>query len=196
MKICVKNRRSNTWKRKILGFSIEQIFVSYVQVTEHIWKQLEAPFRKIWGQNISLKDTNPYPKKFFCGSESISEKKICGSESEKMSSDPQHGFSDLILWGCSQCSCIESYIWHILCMFNWRQYVRPQLEFAVTAWAPWLEVISPRQRESKGWNGWLELQRKMSSAWFGDPREERREQQGLLQTYKILKNAIGNINCN
>jgi hypothetical protein len=53
------------------------------QVSEHIWKQLEATFRKIWGQNISLKNPNPYPnpKKIICGSE---------FESEKMSSDPQH----------------------------------------------------------------------------------------------------------
>jgi hypothetical protein len=28
---------------------------SDVQVPEHIWKQLEGPFRKIWGQNISIR---------------------------------------------------------------------------------------------------------------------------------------------
>jgi hypothetical protein len=56
MKIFVNNRRSNTWKRKILCFSIEKIFsLTYgTQVPEHKWKQLEAPLRKIWGQNISL----------------------------------------------------------------------------------------------------------------------------------------------
>jgi hypothetical protein len=30
-----------------------KIFFSHLQVPEHTWKQLEAPFRKIWGQNIS-----------------------------------------------------------------------------------------------------------------------------------------------
>jgi hypothetical protein len=63
MKICVKNRRSNTVKRNFLCFSIDNIFsLTYpVQVPEHlpVWKQLEAPFRKICGQNISLKDPNP-----------------------------------------------------------------------------------------------------------------------------------------
>jgi hypothetical protein len=44
-----------------------------VQVPEHIWKQLEPPFRKLWGQNIRRKDANPYPNP----------KKISGSESEK-----------------------------------------------------------------------------------------------------------------
>jgi hypothetical protein len=52
MKLFVRNRRSNTWKSKILCFSIEKYF-SDVQVPEHIWKQLEAPFRKLRGQNIS-----------------------------------------------------------------------------------------------------------------------------------------------
>jgi hypothetical protein len=32
-----------------------KICFSDVQVPEHIWKQLEAPFRKNWGQNISLR---------------------------------------------------------------------------------------------------------------------------------------------
>jgi hypothetical protein len=82
MKICLKNRRSNTWKRKYLMFFYWKIFFSGIQVPEHIWKQFEAPFRKIGGQNISLRiriririrkkllDPNPNPK--------------------KMSSDPQH----------------------------------------------------------------------------------------------------------
>jgi hypothetical protein len=55
MKICVKNRRSNTWTRKILCFSIKKILFTDVQVPEHVWKQLEAPVRKIWVQNISLR---------------------------------------------------------------------------------------------------------------------------------------------
>jgi hypothetical protein len=76
MKICVKNRRSNTSKRKILFFSIEKFFFSDVQIPEHILKQLEATFRKIWCQNISLKDPNP--------------KKNLYPNPKKMSSDPQH----------------------------------------------------------------------------------------------------------
>jgi hypothetical protein len=56
MNIFVKNKKSNTWKRKILCFFFWKNFVfSDVHVPEHIWKQLEAPFRKIWGQNISLR---------------------------------------------------------------------------------------------------------------------------------------------
>jgi hypothetical protein len=56
MNIFVKNQKSNTWKRKILCFSIYIFFLwRNVEVSEHIWKQLEAPFRKIWGQNISLR---------------------------------------------------------------------------------------------------------------------------------------------
>jgi hypothetical protein len=50
-----------------------------VHVPEHIGKQLEAPFGKIWGQNISLKNPNPNPKKIICGSESESEKNEFGS---------------------------------------------------------------------------------------------------------------------
>jgi hypothetical protein len=75
MKMCVKIEDQTLEREKSCVFLLK-IFYSDVQVPEHIRKQLEAPFRKIWGQNISLKDPNP--------------KKICGSESEKMSSDPQH----------------------------------------------------------------------------------------------------------
>jgi hypothetical protein len=70
-------------KEKNLMFFYSKFFFSDVQVSEHIWKHLEATFRKIWGQNISLRiriririrkkwfvDPNPNPK--------------------KMSSDPQH----------------------------------------------------------------------------------------------------------
>jgi hypothetical protein len=71
MKICVKNRRS-TLERENLMFFYWKNFFSEVQVHEHIWKQLEAPFRKIWGQNISLRIR--IRKKNFCGSES--EKKV------------------------------------------------------------------------------------------------------------------------
>jgi hypothetical protein len=39
-------KEKNYWKKK---------FFFGVQVPEHIWKQLEAPFRKNWGQNISLR---------------------------------------------------------------------------------------------------------------------------------------------
>jgi hypothetical protein len=42
-------------KEKNLKFIYWKFFLSDVQVPEHIWKQLEAPFRKIWGQNISLR---------------------------------------------------------------------------------------------------------------------------------------------
>jgi hypothetical protein len=55
MKICVKNRRSNTWKRKILWFSIENFFPLTYRFQNTFWKQLEAPFRKLWGQNIILR---------------------------------------------------------------------------------------------------------------------------------------------
>jgi hypothetical protein len=51
-----------------------------VQVSEHIRKQLEAPFRKMWGQNsLRIRIRIRIRKKI-----------ICGSESEKRSSDPQH----------------------------------------------------------------------------------------------------------
>jgi hypothetical protein len=40
-------------KEKKIMFFYWEIFFSDVQVPEHIWKHLEAPFRKIWGQNIS-----------------------------------------------------------------------------------------------------------------------------------------------
>jgi hypothetical protein len=76
-KFFVKNQKSNTWRRK--KFFYWKFVFSDVQVSEHIWKQLEATLRKIWGQNISLKNLNP--KKIICGSE---------SDSEKKSSDPQH----------------------------------------------------------------------------------------------------------
>jgi hypothetical protein len=57
-------------KEKNLMFFYWKHFFSYVQVPEHILKQLEAPFRKIWGQNISLririrkKIVDPNPKKW------------------------------------------------------------------------------------------------------------------------------------
>jgi hypothetical protein len=50
-----------------------------VQVPEHIWKQLEAPFRKIWGQIISLR-IRIRIRKFFC----------VDPNPKKMSLDPQH----------------------------------------------------------------------------------------------------------
>jgi hypothetical protein len=80
MKIFMKIRRSNTWKRKILFYSIETTIFSDVQVLEHIWKQLESPFRKISGQNISLRIRIRIW---------IRKKKFV-TKSEKMSSDPQH----------------------------------------------------------------------------------------------------------
>jgi hypothetical protein len=39
-------------KEKILMFFYWKFVFSDVQVSEHIWKQLEATFRKIWGQNL------------------------------------------------------------------------------------------------------------------------------------------------
>jgi hypothetical protein len=42
-------------KEKNLMFFYWKFFFSDVQVPEHIWKELDAPFRKIWGQNISLR---------------------------------------------------------------------------------------------------------------------------------------------
>jgi hypothetical protein len=42
-------------REKSYVFLLNIFFLSDVQVPEHIWKQLEAPFRKIWGQNSSLK---------------------------------------------------------------------------------------------------------------------------------------------
>jgi hypothetical protein len=53
-------------------------FSSVVQIPEHIWTQWEAPLKKNSGQNITIKDTNPKPKKN-CGSESKSEKNEFGS---------------------------------------------------------------------------------------------------------------------
>jgi hypothetical protein len=66
MEIYEKNRRSNTWKRKILCFSIETFFsptYRFQNTYSTVWKQLEAAFRKIWGQNISRKNPYPNPKK-------------------------------------------------------------------------------------------------------------------------------------
>jgi hypothetical protein len=80
-----KNPKSNTWKRKILCFSIENFFSSDVQVSEHIRKQLEAPFRKIWGQNISLRIRIRIRIR-------IRKKKFVDPNPKKMSSDPQHCF--------------------------------------------------------------------------------------------------------
>jgi hypothetical protein len=48
----IKNQTLEREKSYVFLFDI---FFSDVQVSEHIWKQLEAPFRKIWGQNISLR---------------------------------------------------------------------------------------------------------------------------------------------
>jgi hypothetical protein len=61
-------------------------FFSDVQVPKHIWKQLEAPFRNIWGQNISLKNPNPYPNP---------KKKFVDPNPKKMSPDPQHGCNQI-----------------------------------------------------------------------------------------------------
>jgi hypothetical protein len=82
MKICEKSKIKHL-KEKNLRFFYWKCFFSDVQVSEHIWKQLEALFRKIWGQNISLRIRIRFR---------IRKKIICGSESEKMSSDPQHWF--------------------------------------------------------------------------------------------------------
>jgi hypothetical protein len=48
-------RMKNTWKRKKIMFFYWKNFFSDVRVPEHIWKQLEALFGKVWGQNISLR---------------------------------------------------------------------------------------------------------------------------------------------
>jgi hypothetical protein len=50
-------------------FRLKIFFSSDVQVPEPIWKQLQAPFRKIWGQNISLRIRIRIRKKINCGSE-------------------------------------------------------------------------------------------------------------------------------
>jgi hypothetical protein len=53
---------------KNLVFLLENFFFSVIQVPEHIWKQLEAPFWNNWGSKYSSKDPNLT-------------KKICGFES-------------------------------------------------------------------------------------------------------------------
>jgi hypothetical protein len=42
-------------KEKKIMFFYRKFFFSDIQVPEHIWKQLEAPFWNNWGQNISLR---------------------------------------------------------------------------------------------------------------------------------------------
>jgi hypothetical protein len=55
-KILWKNHRWNTYlKENKIMFFCKKFFFSYIQVPEHIWKQLEAPFWNNWGQNISLR---------------------------------------------------------------------------------------------------------------------------------------------
>jgi hypothetical protein len=56
-----------------------KIFFSDVQVPEHIRKQLEAPFGKIWGKNISLRIR-------------IRTKNFVDPNLKKIISDPQHWF--------------------------------------------------------------------------------------------------------
>jgi hypothetical protein len=64
-------------------FSIENFFLSDVQVPDHIWKQWEAPFRIIWGQNISLRIWIRIRKQNFVEPK---------PNFKKMSSDPQRWF--------------------------------------------------------------------------------------------------------
>jgi hypothetical protein len=47
--------KNQTLERENSYVFLLKICFSDEQVSEHIWKQLEAPFRKIWGQNISLR---------------------------------------------------------------------------------------------------------------------------------------------
>jgi hypothetical protein len=56
MKNLVKIADQPLEREKKLCFSIGKFFLWRTgQVPEHIWKQLEAPFGKIWGQHISLR---------------------------------------------------------------------------------------------------------------------------------------------
>jgi hypothetical protein len=85
----------------------------------------------------------------------------------------------------------------------YKQYVRPHLEFSVTAWAPWQEgdkAVLERVQEKainaiSGMAG-LSYEEKCRQLNTGiETLEIRREQQDLIQTYKIL-NGIGNIDYN
>jgi hypothetical protein len=67
-------------KEKKIMFSYWKNFFSDVKVPEYIWKQLEAPFGKIWGQNISLRIRIRIRIR----------KKIVDPNPKKMNSDPQH----------------------------------------------------------------------------------------------------------
>jgi hypothetical protein len=63
---------------------MDKIFsLTYRFQNTYVWKQLEAPFRKIWGPNISLMIRIRIEKFFFVD-----------PNSKKMSSDPQHWPND------------------------------------------------------------------------------------------------------
>jgi hypothetical protein len=68
-------------------FFHSKFFFSDVQVSEHILKQLEAPFRKIWGQNISLRIRIRTGIRIRIR---IRKKLFVDPNPKKMSSDPQH----------------------------------------------------------------------------------------------------------
>jgi hypothetical protein len=80
----------------------------------------------------------------------------------------------------------------------YKQYVRPHLEFSVSAWAPWQEgdkAVLERVQEKaiNAISGMVGLNYEEKCRQLNiETLEMRREQQDLVLTYKIL-NGIGNI---
>jgi hypothetical protein len=80
----------------------------------------------------------------------------------------------------------------------YKQYVRPHLEFSVTAWAPWLETDKAilEKVQEKAINAISGLRAKNyldKCKELGiETLAERRERHDMIQTYKIL-NGVGNI---
>jgi hypothetical protein len=80
----------------------------------------------------------------------------------------------------------------------YKQYVRPHLEFSVTAWAPWLEtdkaVLEKVQEKAINAisgikaNNYLDKCKELGIETLA----ERRERHDMIQTFKIL-NGVGNI---
>jgi hypothetical protein len=82
----------------------------------------------------------------------------------------------------------------------YKQYVRPHLEFSVTAWAPWLETDKAvlEKVQEKAINAisglraknYLDKCKELGIETLAERRE--RHDTGMIQTYKIL-NGVGNI---